>query len=121
MPDRSRPSRRALLAGAFGLAAVPGVAGCASTTGPALSDGVLSDRFGVDAPRWRMAMPRSGRPRGLVVALHGSGGSSDDAFNLRFADAVEPSRMALVSVDGAPPTGTRGGTEVTPGRWCATS
>ena len=52
------------------------------------------------APRWRLAVPRSGRPRGLVVALHGFGGSADDAFNLGFADAVETSRMALVSVDG---------------------
>lgn len=102
MPTDPGPSRRSVLLGATGLAAalVPALAGCAATDGPVLTDGVLSDGFGLDAPHWRMAVPRSGRPRGLVVALHGFGGSADDAFNLGFADAVESSRMALVSVDG---------------------
>lgn len=99
MPTDSGPSRRAVLLGATGLATAL-VAGCSTTDGPVLTDGVLANRYGLDAPRWRMAVPRSGRPRGLVVALHGFGGSADDAFNLGFADAVETSRMALVSVDG---------------------
>lgn len=103
MPTDRGPSRRALLLGAAGLATTlpPALTACSSGTGgPVLSDGVLPDGFGVDAPRWRMAVPRSGPPRGLVVALHGFGGSADDAFNLGFGDAVETSRMALVSVDG---------------------
>jgi pimeloyl-ACP methyl ester carboxylesterase len=101
MSTDSGPSRRAMLLGAAGLAtALVSVAGCSSAGGPVLTEGVLSDRFGLDAPRWRMAVPRSGRPLGLVVALHGFGGSADDAFNLGLADAVETSRMALVSVDG---------------------
>jgi len=102
MPTGSGPSRRTVMLGAAVAATtlVSTVTGCSSTNGPVLTDGVLSDRFGLDAPRWRMAVPRSGRPRGLVVALHGFGGSADDAFNLGFADAVETSRMALVSVDG---------------------
>ncbi|MGN6524178.1 MAG: alpha/beta hydrolase, partial [Actinomycetes bacterium] len=62
--------------------------------------GRLSSRFGVESARWRLAVPRTSRPRGLVVALHGSGGDADDAFGLGFGDAVERSRMALVSVDG---------------------
>ena len=102
MPVHHAPSRRAVLlglAGLAGLAGPPGLAACAST-GPVLRDGVLSDRFDVEAPRWRMALPRSGASRGLVVALHGFGGSCDDAFDLGFAAAVETSRMALVSVDG---------------------
>ncbi|GAA2744716.1 alpha/beta hydrolase [Terrabacter aerolatus] len=99
--DRA-PSRRSVLLGAAVVAAalVPNLAGCAGADGPVLTDGVLSDRFGLEAPHWRMAVPRSGRPRGLVVALHGFGGSADDAFHLGFGDAVESSRMALVSVDG---------------------
>src|SRR6476619_2136599 len=101
MSTDSGPSRRAMLLGAAGLAAaLVSVAGCSSAGGPVLTEGVLSDRFGLDAPRWRMAVPRSGRPRGRVVALHGFGGSAADAFTLGFADAVETSRMALVSVDG---------------------
>ena len=68
--------------------------------GATLTDGVLSDRFGVEAPRWRMAVPAAGAAHGLVVALHGFGGSADDTFNLGFADAVASSRMAVVSVDG---------------------
>lgn len=101
MPTDAGPSRRAVLLGATCLATTLGsTAGCSSAGGPVLTDGVLPDRFGLDAPRWRMAVPRSGRPRGLVVALHGFGGSADDAFHLGFADAVETSRMALVSVDG---------------------
>ena len=103
MPTGPGPSRRTLLLGAAGLAtavSATGLGGCSSAGGPTLSDGVLSNRFGVEAPRWRMAVPHSGRPRGLLVALHGFGGGADDAFDLGFADAVEPSRMALVSVDG---------------------
>ena len=104
MPTDRGPSRRAVLLGGAALATAltPGLAGCSSsgTSGPVLSDGVLPDGFGLEAPRWRMAVPRAARPRGLVVALHGFGGSADDAFNLGFGDAVETSRMALVSVDG---------------------
>ncbi|CAN7276109.1 alpha/beta hydrolase-fold protein [Terrabacter sp. LjRoot27] len=101
MSSDTGPSRRAVLLGALGLATVTtGLAGCSAADGPTLSDGVLSDRFGVEAPRWRLAVPRSGRATGLVVALHGFGGGADDAFDLGFGDAVEPSGMALVSVDG---------------------
>ncbi|WP_344256169.1 alpha/beta hydrolase-fold protein [Terrabacter carboxydivorans] len=104
MPNDRAPSRRTVLLGGAALATTlaPGLAGCSSsgTSGPVLSDGVLPDGFGLEAPRWRMAVPRAARPRGLVVALHGFGGSADDAFDLGFGDAVETSRMALVSVDG---------------------
>ena len=101
MSSDTGPSRRVVLLGALGLAsATTGVGGCSATDGPTLSDGTLSDRFGVEAPRWRMAVPRTVRPRGLVVALHGFGGGADDAFDLGFGDAVEPSGMALASVDG---------------------
>ncbi|WP_020143106.1 alpha/beta hydrolase-fold protein [Terracoccus sp. 273MFTsu3.1] len=98
------PSRRAVLLGALGapglVTASTALTGCSATDGPILRDGVLPDRFGVDSARWRLALPRTGRPRGLVVALHGSGGGADDAFGLGFPDEVESSRMALVSVDG---------------------
>lgn len=98
-PDLSR--RSLLRAGVLvaGGVAVPLVAGCNADDGPTLSDGVLTGASG-DEHRWRMAVPRSAPPRGLVVALHGAGGSADDAFNLGFPDALESARLALVSVDG---------------------
>ena len=101
MATGSGPSRRAVLSGTFALATVAaGLAGCSSADGPILSEGLLSSRFGVESARWRLAVPRMSRPRGLVVALHGFGGGADDAFGLGFGEAVEKSRMALVSVDG---------------------
>ncbi|WP_256792773.1 alpha/beta hydrolase-fold protein [Terrabacter sp. Ter38] len=101
MSSDTGPSRRVVLLAALGLAtATTGFGGCSATDGPIPSEGVLSNHFGVEAPRWRLAVPRASRPRGLVVALHGFGGGADDAFNLGFGDAVEPTRMALVSVDG---------------------
>ncbi|MGN6753590.1 MAG: hypothetical protein ACTHJJ_13685, partial [Intrasporangium sp.] len=101
MATGSGPSRRAVLSGTFALAAAAaGLSGCSNAEGPTLSEGLLSNRFGVDSARWRLAVPRTGRPRGLVVALPGFGGGADDAFGLGFGDAVERSRMALASVDG---------------------
>ena len=70
--------------------------------GPTLSDGVLSNRL-----RRRGAALADGRaalgqtpwpPRGAARLRRDA--LPDDAFDLGFADAVEPSRMALVSVDG---------------------
>ena len=102
MPTDSGPSRRAVLLGASrpGDESRPGTGGVRVRERPVLTDGVLSDRFGLDAPQLADGGAAIGSPRGLVVALHGFGGSADDAFNLGFADAVETSRMALVSVDG---------------------
>ena len=109
MPCYRGPTRRAVLLGGMGSVAsviVPAagatalVAGCSSAAGPTLTDGVLASSRGADSPRWRMAVPSSMPARGLVVALHGAGGSADDAFSLGFPDAVEVSRLAVVSVDG---------------------
>lgn len=109
MPRETGPPRRALLLGGVGSVASAVVmsaggaalmSGCTSADAPTLSHGVLASPRGGDAPRWRMAVPRSGAARGLVVALHGAGGSADDAFSLGFPDAVESSRLAIVSVDG---------------------
>ncbi len=96
------PTRRTLLrlgAGLVAAAAGSLVAGCGGADGPTLTEGELATSPGGEV-RWRMAVPRSAPPRGLVVALHGAGGSADDAFGLGFPDAVESSRLALVSVDG---------------------
>lgn len=65
-----------------------------------LSEGLLEGRRGGDRPRWRLAVPEAGSPRGLVVALHGFGGDADAAFGLGYADAVAGTRLALASVDG---------------------
>ncbi|WP_076260790.1 alpha/beta hydrolase-fold protein [Intrasporangium flavum] len=100
MTTGSGPSRRTVLSGTFALAAAAGLSGCSGTDGPTLSEGVMPSRFGVESARWRLAVPRTSQPRGLVVALHGLGGGADDAFGLGFGDAVERSRMALASVDG---------------------
>ena len=89
--------------GAAGLATAASLTACSAVEdvdGPALSEGVLSDRYGLHAPRWRLALPRSGPPRGLVISLHGFGATAETTFDLGYADAVEASRMALVSVDG---------------------
>ena len=47
-----------------------------------------------------MALPREGRPAGLVVSLHGHGGDADSAFDLGLGDHVDRTRLAVVSVDG---------------------
>lgn len=101
MPERPGPSRRAFLAGAS--AAVSGLllaplAACGAA-GAELSSGVLATRHRKAPTRWRMAVP-STKPRGLMVALHGFGGSADSAFDLGLADSVERAGLALVSVDG---------------------
>jgi len=106
MVEAARPTRRSVLrAGVGALAgatALSTLMGCGSNPPPdaTLREGVLTSRFGLDAPRWRLAVPRSGPPRGLVVVLHGHTGTADAAFDLGYADAVGTSRLALVSVDG---------------------
>lgn len=69
-------------------------------SGGVVSDGVLDSDFGLDEPRWRIALPEKRTPRGLVVVLHGRGGDADSAFDLGYADAVAATGLALVSVDG---------------------
>ncbi|MFM6850367.1 MAG: alpha/beta hydrolase-fold protein [Terrabacter sp.] len=104
MSNGPMPRRRAVLRAAVGLgaaAALVGVSSCSDAPdGVSLSDGVLDTRHGADSPRWRLAVPRGATARGLVVALHGAGGDSDNAFSLGYADAVATTGLALVSVDG---------------------
>ena len=106
MTPSGQPTRRSLLkaaAAAASAAVVAPLAACADgSPGPALSEGSLPSRFMASPVRWRMALPGSGSAsvRGLVVALHGFGSSADMAFDLGLADSVEPTRTALVSVDG---------------------
>ncbi len=98
------PRRSALrVALALGAASAFGVSltACDSApTGAVTSDGVLDRRFGLENTRWRLALPDGHAPRGLVVVLHGRGGTADAAFDLGYADAVATTGLALVSVDG---------------------
>jgi dienelactone hydrolase len=96
--------RRVVIRAAIGLGAAAGLgalAGCGDAPdGVTLSEGVLDTRYDTGSPRWRLAVPADGRPRGLVVALHGAGGDADNAFSLGYADAVASTGLALASVDG---------------------
>jgi dienelactone hydrolase len=92
--------RAALLLGSAVAAGVTLVACDSAPEGVVSSDGVLERGFGLDNPRWRLAVPEGRAPRGLVVVLHGRGGDADAAFELGYADAVATTGLALVSVDG---------------------
>ena len=90
-------SRRAMIAGAAGALLV--TAGCSRSR--ATTNGVLQTRHVPFEPRWRLAVPGSGRPLGLVVALHGHGGDADSAFDdVGLGDHVDRTGLAVVSVDG---------------------
>lgn len=93
------------------LAGLAGAAGCSrSPVGAAnrtddkvevqTRDGSLASRFwpGREA-HWRVAAPTD--PRGLVIALHGRGGSADDWFDsLDAAGHAARTRLAVAAIDG---------------------
>ena len=89
-------------------AAVEAVAGCdrAGSSGPRRYAGRLTTTHWAEAdgqrPRWLLAAPRDGTPAGLVVALHGHGGTAQSSFEggLELQDHVEATGLAVVAVDG---------------------
>ncbi len=102
-------SRRAVLTAASAAAVeAVAVAGCglAGSSGPRRSSGRLSTSRWAEAdgqrPRWLLATPRTGTPTGLVVALHGHGGTAQASFEggLDLQDHVEATGLAVVAVDG---------------------
>ncbi|MDC5696865.1 alpha/beta hydrolase-fold protein [Intrasporangium calvum] len=97
--DRRSALRAVLLLGCAMTAGVP-VTACGARPQGQLSEGELTSRFGLGHVRWRLAMPADQPPRGLVVVLHGYGGDADAAFDLGYADALDATRLAVVSVDG---------------------
>lgn len=94
--DHTWARRSVLAAAAVGLAGVV----TAWDDGPVEEAGLVPTRHLDRSPRWRLARPRLGTPRGLVVALHGHGGDADTAFDLGLGKEVERTRLAVVSVDG---------------------
>ncbi len=107
-PLTRRDLLRSTVFGGFAL-----VAGCARGSEPAnppvrepgartvQEDGSFdSAAFGRRQVRWRLVVPD--QPLGLVVALHGRGGSANDVFDQLDGSAVAASTgLALASVDGA--------------------
>lgn len=85
-----------MLAGALG-----GLVALGACSSDATRDGTLTSRHVSFQPRWRLAVPSSGAPIGLLVALHGYGGGADDAFDhVGLGEHVDRTRLAVVSVDG---------------------
>ena len=98
-------SRRAALTA--GAAAAAGLLGACSGTpfssGPRRWSGHLSTtHWPGHSPEWLVAAPLKGPPAGLVVVLHGHGGTARSAFEdgLLLQDHVEATGLAVVSVDG---------------------
>ncbi len=91
-------------------AALPWVGGCTSTptASPSLAPtsalevrhGTLTSRHWPNRPApWVVAAPE--RPTGLVIALHGKGGSAADWFDgLGAADHAARTRLAVAAIDG---------------------
>lgn len=102
----ARLSRRAVLrAGALGgvLAVTAGCTRGSVADPPAyrLSAGTIKGgRWGgADAP-WRVAVPTTTKPSGLLVCLHGKGGRAESSFEMGFADAATAHGLAFASVSG---------------------
>jgi pimeloyl-ACP methyl ester carboxylesterase len=99
------PSRRAVLVGALGGAAL-GLTGCgrAAPRHVVRSSGTMNSSHwpGRDI-RWQIARPEDGNDdrKPVVVVLHGKGGDASHAFRmLHLDDHAVSSRLTLASVDG---------------------
>lgn len=97
-------TRREALA-VLGAGALSALAGCGAATpaGVTEASGTLATSAWPGArPRWRLMRPAGVAAPRLVVALHGKGGSADDAFDsVRLGDQVARTGLAVASVDGA--------------------
>ena len=99
------PSRRAVLTGALGGAAL-GLVGCGGGAPGRVvrSSGTLvSSHWPGRDIRWQIARPEDGNDdrKPVVVVLHGKGGDSSHAFRmLHLDDHAVSARLTLASVDG---------------------